>query len=199
LAKKAHFLMTEKEIIGGAAVVVGLSGQGVYLWQVFRRTVKPHIFSWFIWGLLGLIGSAAQYTANAGPGSWSVGASAIFCFFIAIVGFFHGEKTITRSDWIYFLLLLSAIPAWLITKNPLWAAVIVSAIDAGAFYPSFRKAWSRPHDEGLMAFLAYVAQMVLSLAALETYSLTTALYPAVLLSMNAAMTLMLLYRRKILI
>lgn len=189
--------MSAKEIIGIISVVIGVTGQDIYLWQVFRGTVKPHIFSWIIWGLLGIIAAAAQYAAEAGPGCWSVGVSAILCLLIALVGFFYGEKSITRGDWICFLLLLLAIPAWVMTKNPLWAVVIVSAIDAGAFYPTFRKSWHRPHDEGITAFLAYTLQMIFSIAALEKYSLTTALYPAVLLSMNAALLFTLLSRRKI--
>jgi hypothetical protein len=189
--------MTEKEIIGGISVVVAMAGQGSYLWLVLRRAVKPHIFSWIIWGLLGFIGAAAQYAANAGPGSWSVAISSIVCIFIAVAGFYHGERSITRGDWICFILLLSAIPVWLLTKNPMWAAVIVSAIDAGAFYPTFRKAWRRPHDEGISAFGTYAFQMVIAFAALESYTITTTAYPVTLFVMNAAMAALLLYRRRI--
>jgi len=188
--------MSAKEIFGGIAVAVGLAGQGWYLLQAMRRTVRPHIFSWIIWGLLGLIGTAAQYTANAGPGCWSVGISSITCFFIAIAGLFHGEKSITRGDWICFLFLLSAIPVWVMTKNPLWAVVIVCAIDTGAFYPTFRKSWSQPHKEGIIGFSAYALQMVFSFAALESFTLTTTLYPIVLFAMNAALAVTLLYRRR---
>ncbi len=179
--------MSAKEIIGGLAVVVGVTSQFLYLWQVFRRTIKPHIFSWFIWGVLGLIGFAAQYASNAGPGSWAIGVSSSICFVIAAAGFFYGEKSITRSDWACFIFSLSAIPVWMATKNPLWAVVIVSTIDAAAFYPTFRQSWMTPHEEGMIAFLLYGLQMVLSLFALESFTLTTALYPAVILVMNVAL------------
>lgn len=190
--------MTDKEIIGGISVVVGVVGQGLYLWQLLRHTIKPHIFSWIIWGLLGLIGFAAQYAAKAGPGCWALGVSSVFCFFIAAAGLFYGEKSITRGDWICFICLLSAIPAWVVTNNPLSAVVIVSAIDAGAFYPTFRKSWATPHDEGVTAFILYGVQMAFSLAALESFTLTTALYPSVMLAMNIALTSTLLYRRRLL-
>jgi len=190
--------MTGKEIIGGISVIVGMAGQGLYLWQLLRHTIKPHIFSWIIWGLLGLTGFAAQYAAKAGPGCWAMGVSSLFCFVIAAAGIFYGEKSITRGDWICFILLLSAIPAWMATNNPLWAVVIVSAIDAGAFYPTFRKSWANPHDEGVTAFYIYALQMVFSLAAMESFTVTTALYPAVILVMNLVLTSTLLYRRRLL-
>lgn len=184
--------------MGGLAVAVGVISQLLYLWQIFHRTVKPHIFSWFIWGVLGLTGFAAQYASNAGPGSWAIGVSGSICFVIAAVGFFYGEKSITRSDWVCFIFSLSAIPAWMATSNPLWAVVIVSTIDAAAFFPTFRKSWMTPHEEGMIAFFLYGLQMVLSLLALESFTLTTALYPAVILVMNASLTLTLLCRRRIL-
>ena len=37
--------MFEKEIIGGASVLVGLVSYAIYLWQVYHRQVKPHLFT----------------------------------------------------------------------------------------------------------------------------------------------------------
>ena len=190
--------MSPKEIIGGLAVMVGMIAQGLYLWHIFRRTIKPHIFSWVIWGLLGLIGFAAQVAANAGPGCWAMGVSSALCLVIASAGLFYGEKSITRGDWICFILLLSAIPAWMATNNPLWAVIIVSAIDTGAFYPTFRKSWMAPHQESAASFLLYALQTFLSLGALENFTWTTALYPATILTMNIILTSTLLYRRRLL-
>ena len=190
--------MSPKEIIGGLAVMVGMIAQGLYLWHIFRRTIKPHIFSWVIWGLLGLIGFAAQVAANAGPGCWAMGVSSALCLVIASAGLFYGEKSITRGDWICFILLLSAIPAWMATNNPLWAVIIVSAIDTGAFYPTFRKSWMAPHQESAASFLLYALQTLLSLAALESFTWTTALYPATILTMNIILTSTLFCRRRLL-
>ena len=176
--------------------MLGIGSCTLYLWQVFHRTIKPHVFSWIIWGTIGLIGFAAQYVGKAGPGCWAIGASSILCFVIAGTGFFYGEKSVTRSDWACFIVSLSAIPVWLATSNPLWAVVIVSAIDAVAFYPTFRKSWMNPHEEGMMAFLLYGLQMLLSIIALENFTLTTALYPATIFVLNIALTLTLLYRRR---
>jgi hypothetical protein len=102
-----------------------------------------------------------------------MGIFACTCFIVAATGIFYGEKSITRGDWICFFSLLSAIPVWIITNNPLWAAVIVSAIDAAAFYPTFKKSWMSPYNESVGAFLIYALQMFFSLAALENFNMTT--------------------------
>lgn len=188
--------MLEKEIIGGAAVAIGLYSYAVYLWQIYRRTIKPHLFTWIIWGTLMFIGFAAQYVENAGPGSWNMGVSAVITFVIAGAAYFYGEKNITRSDWIAFIVALSAIPAWIMTDNPLWAVVIISGIDVVAFYPTFRKSWYRPGEEGAWSFFTGGAQFALSIFALENMTFTTVLYPAVIAAMNMLLVTMLLCRRR---
>ncbi len=188
--------MTTKEIIGGLAVALTVISGLLYLWQIYGRTVKPHAFSWIVWGTLALISFAAQFVEGAGPGAWAMGLSALNCFAIAVLGLFYGEKNITRSDWIAFVTALLAIPVWRATHNPLWAVVIVSCIDAIAFYPTFRKSWRRPHEEGLTAFSIISLQMLISIAALQKYTLTIILYPAVIIFLNLTLIVALLYRRR---
>src|SRR3954471_17103449 len=103
--------MPSHEFLGGLATLLGIGSCSIYLWQVLKRKIKPHIFSWFIWGVVEVIGFAAQYAAKAGPGAWTVGVSSIFCLIIAAAGLVHGEKSITRSDWTCLIFALSAIPA----------------------------------------------------------------------------------------
>lgn len=188
--------MTEKEIIGGLAVAIGMAGYAVYLHGVFRGGLRPHMFTWIIWAVVMSTGFAAQYAEDAGPGAWNLGMSALATISIAVASCFYGEKNITRGDWIVFIGALSAIPAWLVTHDPLWAVVIISAIDAAAFYPTFRKSWAKPREEGLLVYLLSVPQFLLSIIALERVTVTTALYPATIVTLNAALVAMLLWRRR---
>jgi uncharacterized membrane protein YidH (DUF202 family) len=188
--------MLEKEIIGGLAAVLGVAGYGIYMWQVRRRTIRPHMFTWIIWGVVMSIGFAAQYVEDSGPGAWNLGVGAVATILIAVASYFYGEKNITRGDRVVFIGALSAIPAWLATNDPLWAVVIISAIDAAAFYPTFRKSWIKPQEESLWAFLIGIPQFSLSIAALERTTLTTVLYPATIAVLNALLVVMLLWRRK---
>lgn len=188
--------MSAHELLGGLATLLGVGSCSIYLWQILLRQIKPHIFSWFIWGVVGLIGFAAQYAAHAGPGAWTVGVSSIFCLIITVAGLFYGEKSITRSDWACLIFALTAIPAWMATRNPLWAVVIVSAIDATGFYPTFRKSWIKPREESVPTFVLYTFQMFFALTALDTVNVTTALYPATIFVLNMALVFTLLNRRR---
>ena len=190
--------MLRNEIIGGSAVLLSLCSGSYYMWQIFTRAIKPHVFSWIVWGTLGLIIFAAQYVGKAGPGCWVMGFSSVLCYVVAAASYSYGEKDITRSDWFFFISGLLAIPLWIATSNPLWAVILASLIDSSAFYPTFRKAWSKPHEEGALVFCLYSVQMLLSLLALDNVTLTTALNPAIILILNATLTLMLFYRRRVL-
>jgi len=190
--------MTEKEIIGGLSVVMGILCFAVYIWGIYKGTTKPHLFTWLIWGIVMSIAFTAQVIEKAGPGAWSLGISALITFFIAGVSFFRGEKNITKSDWMAFITALLAIPVWKITGNPLWAVVIVSMIDAVSYYPTFRKSWIKPWEECALAYFIGLMQFSISIFALEKLTLTTALYPIVITIMNGLLVLMLLWRRKVL-
>jgi hypothetical protein len=188
--------MSEKESFGALSVVAGFICLSGYLWAVFKGHVRPHVFSWVVWTLLLGIGFAVQVSEGAGPGSWALGSAMIMNAAIAMASYFHGERNITKGDWICFIGALSAIPAWLATEDPLAAAVIVSVIDAVAFYPTFRKAWVKPQEESSFAFAVMSVQIILSLYAMENVAITTVLYPAVILFLNIAFIIMLLWRRR---
>jgi len=191
--------MTEKEIIGGLSVVMGILCFAVYIWGIYKGTTKPHLFSWIIWGILMSIAFAVQVVEKAGPGAWNLGVSAMIVFFIVGVSFFYGEKHITRSDWMAFIIALLAIPVWKMTGNPLWAVVIAAMINVTAYYPTFRKSWMKPWDEPVLAYFIGAMPFVLSLFALEKVTPATVIYPVVAATLSTMMVLMLLWRRKVLV
>jgi uncharacterized membrane protein HdeD (DUF308 family) len=183
-------------IIGWATIIIGLLTYIPYFWSIYKKQTKPHVFSWFIWGLLGAIAFFAQIADGAGPGAWVNGVTAFICFVIAAIALKFGEKNITRSDWITFLGALSAIPVWYVTQNPLYAIILVTVIDALGFSPTFRKSWLKPWEENALTYGLSAGKYALSLLAIENYTMTTVLYSASLVFMNGVFVAMLLFRRK---
>ena len=76
--------------------------------------------------------------------------------------------------------------------------IIISVIDALGFYPTFRKSYHKPWEEFLTHYSLASIKFLLSLFALEQFNLTTTLYPASLIFMNAAFLAMTLWRRRVL-
>lgn len=186
-----------KELWGLISLALTVVSYGPYLWGTIKGTVRPHIFSWIIWATLMAIGAAAQWSDNAGPGAWSVAASAVFCLMISVASFINkGERYITRSDWLSFVSSLATIPLWIATDNPLYSVILITLIDALGYYPTFRKGYFHPNDENLLPYAMGIPKHIFGLIALLNVSWITFLYPASLVFMNTCFITMLLWRRK---
>jgi hypothetical protein len=184
------------QILASISVAIVLYQYIPYIRSVFAGKTKPHIFSWFIWGVLTAIAFAGQVVDGAGAGAWVTGFTACGCIIICLSCYRYGERSITRSDWWSFIAGLSAIPAWLITKEPLTAMLIITLIDALAFYPTFRKSWYKPNEELLQTYMLSGTKFLLAIIALENFTPTTWLYPASLVLMNWGFVAMVFWRRK---
>lgn len=188
--------MMNQDLIGIVSALIGIYAFYPYLRDILRRKTRPHIFTWAVWSLLMLTGFAAQIVEGAGAGAWTTGALGGLNLLVLILALKYGEKSFTRSDWAMLSVSLLAIPLWVLTQNPLWSVILISLIDAVAFLPTFRKSWTRPHEETLETYSLIGLSVLLSFAALETVTLTTVLFPATLFTVNAVFVAMSLIRRR---
>ncbi|MFA5886763.1 MAG: hypothetical protein WC863_03205 [Patescibacteria group bacterium] len=170
-----------------------------YLRDIFKGKTKPHIFSWFLWGLLGAITFLAQIVKGAGPGAWSNGLTALICFVIVALSFNRWERKMFLFDWLTLIGALLGLGLWGLTDDPLWAVILATLVDALAYSWTFRKAYREPYEETMVYFILAMTGTVISLFALETYNLVTWLYPGSLVVSNSFFIMMLFIRRKILI
>jgi len=187
--------MTDKAWLGIAATAIGIVGYVPYYRDIFRGTTRPHPFSWFVWALLAAIAFAAQIVKDAGPGAWASGISALANLGICIASLFKGERSIRSADWAYFLAALAGIVWWLLAGDPLVAVLIVTATNALAFGPTFRKGYEKPAEETASSYLLSAIKWGLACTALESFSLGTWLFPGSSFLLNAGLACMLLLRR----
>ncbi len=190
-------VFTTHEILGGIAVALGLFGYVFYVRGILQGKVKPHAFSWFVWGILTAIAFVAQIADGGGAGAWVTGVTALCSFGFALVGLGASSRIlIAKSDWIFFIASLLTIPIWYFSGNPLWSVIIITIVDAAAFAPTFRKAYFSPETENGWTYTLSGLKFVVAMFALESFTWTTALYPASLVLANLAFVLMLVSRRQ---
>lgn len=188
-----HISITE--IITILASLLGLYAFYPYIRDTLRGKTHPHVFSWVVWGLLMIIAFFAQVSEGAGPAAAVTGIFALLNLVVVALALRHGERAITRSDWVMLVTALLAIPLWLATKNPVWSVILISMIDVVAFIPTFRKSWGKPGEETLQTYILCGASFALSLLVVEAVSLSTILYPATLMATNAVFVAMVVLRR----
>ena len=185
-----------KTAISIAAVSLTLVGYIPYFRDIFKGKTEPHVYTWFIWGLVTAIAFGLQVSAGAGVGSWVTGVVAVVAFAICGLGLRNGKKNITKIDTLFLFLAFVALFLWLVVKQPVISVILVSSIDMLGFAPTIRKSWHKPHTETLFTYELNAFRHTISIFALENYSIVTWLYPGSWALANAIFSVMLIIRRK---
>lgn len=188
-------MMDYKEVLGLIGVLIALTAYSLYFRDIFFRHTKPHAFSWLVWGTLAAIGFAAQVVGGGGAGSWVLFVDAVVCVTIFIIALFKGEKGYTMFDWVALLLAGFSLVLWWLTKTPTLSVLLITAVDACGFLPTYRKSFLKPFEESLSMFVLSMLKFIPVLIALDVVSIDTAFYPSALILMNGLFVGMLLIRR----
>lgn len=177
------------------ALAFMLMGMVPYLWGLWQGQIKPHLFTWIIWTLMTIIVAGGQVTAGAGAGAWPALVTAVYCIIVLVASISKSDKDITRSDWYFLVVGLSAIPVWLFTSDPTWAVVLVTLANVVAYGPTIRKSWPRPWEEALLTYLSNIGKHAATLMAISQYNIATVFFPGLLLLVNIAIVGLLAGRR----
>lgn len=185
-----------KNITGIVAVLLAFASYIPYLRDTISGKTKPHIYSWFLWGLESMIAFGLQVSGNAGIGSLVTLSVGIICFIIVFLGLRNGQKDITKSDKFFFVAALISVIVWVFVKQPVISVVLVTTTSILGFVPTVRKSWNAPHSETLITYAINGLRHFLSVLALTKYSLLTWLYPGAWVFANGFFCLMLIIRRR---
>lgn len=180
-------------IIGPLLTSIGFI---VYIAAILGKKIKPHSFTWFVWGLLQGVIYFADVAKGAGAGEWIVAFGSTMCFVVFAMSLFRGEKRIVKLDVASLSLALLGIILWIITSNPLLAVVLATTVDVLGFVPTFRKAYHRPKEEAVMNFALGSIAFTISIFALQSVNLVTVMFPATVGVIDAVFVIMVLARRK---
>jgi len=179
---------------GGATL--GIVSFIPYYRDIFNGSTKPHLFTWAIWTLLTGLTAVIQGSTGGGIGAMVAAVESVSCLGVALLSITRGEKEITRSDWACLVLGLLAIVLWLLVHQPLLAVFLVVTADLMGFVPTFRKSFYRPHEETALQFGISASHWAVSIFALRSLALVEWLYPAAIATMDSALVIMLLARRR---
>jgi len=191
--------MNYKELLSAVAIALTFIAFFPYIRSIIQDAIKPHVFSWVIWGTTTFVVFLAQLEDNGGAGAWPIGVSGSITIFIALLAYLkRADITITKTDWLFFISAMSSLPFWYFTSDPLWAVVVLTTVDVLGFGPTVRKAYIHPHSESLVFFSLFTARNLIVIMALENYSVTTVLFPAVIAAACMLLIAMVSHRRRVL-
>lgn len=190
--------MIYKELLSSVAIILTFIAFFPYIRSIHQGKTKPHVFSWLTWGATTFVVFLAQLADKGGVGAWPIGISGLITIYVALLAYIKQSDTIiTKMDWLFFILAMTSLPLWYLTSNPLWAVVILTSVDVMGFGPTFRKAYIHPFEEQLRFYLIMATRNLFAIMALEHYSLTTVLFPAMTAIACLMLIMMVVYRRQL--
>jgi hypothetical protein len=184
-----------KIALSGLGFVIMTPTRVSYLRRLLHRRVATHAMTWTIWGILGGIAFAAQIHGG-GAALFYTGSATAFCFVVAFLSLIQGDRKITRSDWLTLFACAVTASLWAIFDTPLWSVCAATVIDVLGYLPAGRKAWVRPHNEGLFIFVIAAVTWSLATAAISKYGIITTLYPATVAATNGIFAGVIVLRRR---
>ena len=81
--------MYTKEIIALVASLLAIVGNVPYLYDIIKKRVQPHHYTWFVWSIVSCIIFFGQLAKGAGVGAIPTAASEIFTI---IIFFFSNQN-----------------------------------------------------------------------------------------------------------
>ncbi len=181
------------------ALIAGLFaiiGNIPYLRDIVKKRVQPHPYTWLVWSIVSCIVFFGQLARGAGVGAIGTGASEIFTIIIFFFSLQYGFKNIRPIDTFFLIVALLGIIPWILTHDPTVSVIIAVSIDLCAFVPTIRKTWLDSKTETPILYGMNVLRHILMLFSLQAYNLATMLHSIVMIVMNTAMTLIIVFKKK---
>lgn len=186
-----------KEILSIIAVILTFVAYVPYYRDILKGKTHPHLYSWSLWALLGILIIALQFIGGAGPSVWVTVAANLMCIGVVILGFKGGKRYITKSDTAVAVLALIAIVFWLLINQPVISLLLLIVADLLAFIPTFRKAWKAPHTETTSLYVTNTIRFTLALLAVETYTFLSSGWIIAWVVANAIFSIILIARKRL--
>jgi hypothetical protein len=185
-----------RNALGLLSVALAVLAAVIYIAQTLRGEVRPHPLSWFLFGVLSLTGYLVQRDEGARQGSWTLLAMTVICFLFVAASVAKGERSFSRTEWAFVVAAGAVFALYMFTRDANLAAALTTAIDALGYGPTFVRGWVQPRKDSVTSFAINAAKFVPSLMAMDPISFATSFYPATLVLLNAAVAIMLVWRRR---
>lgn len=185
------------ELIGIVALLLAVVSYGLYIRNTLTGHTRPHAVTWLIWATLNGFVFSEQLIGGAGPGAWVTGGAAAANIVIFILALRFGERSIARLDWLCIALVGVMLTFWFQIDDPTISVVLAVIISALGLLPTIIKSTRNAHEETALTFALNGIKFLLSLTALTTVTVATALYPLALFVMNTGFAIYLIVARHV--
>ena len=185
-------------LLGVLAALASVVNAIPYIRDTLRGTTRPHRATWLVWAVLAIVVCTSQRADGA---SWSLAmaaAQAVLTSAIFVLAIRRGEGGLSLPDVVVTAIALAGVIAWVGADEPMAATAAVVAADLLAAAMMCPKTYRDPRSETLASFALASLGGALAAGAVQTPDLALLLYPLYFCAVNAAIAILIGYRRGVL-
>ena len=185
-------------LLGVLAALASVVNAIPYIRDTLRGTTRPHRATWLVWAVLAIVVCTSQRADGA---SWSLAmaaAQAVLTSAIFVLAIRRGEGGLSLPDVVVTAIALAGVIAWVGAGEPMAATAAVVAADLLAAAMMCPKTYRDPRSETLASFALASLGGALAAGAVQTPDLALLLYPLYFCAVNAAIAILIGYRRGVL-
>jgi hypothetical protein len=185
-------------VLGVLAGLASVANTIPYIRDIVRGTTRPHRGTWSIWAVLAIVVYVSQRADGA---SWSLimaGVQALLTSLVFALAIRRGEGGLSAGDAIMLVIAAGGIVGWAVADEPIVATASVVVADLLAAAMMTPKTYGDPGSETLASFALASVGGALAAGAVGTPAVSLLLYPIYFCVVNAAIAILIHYRRRVL-
>ena len=152
-----------------------------YVISVIAGKTKPHPFSWFLWGLIGILSLYFYIHVGAHETLPLAYGGAIFPFVVFLFSLKYWSGGFSRFDYIVLTLSILSIVLYVLFRSASFSLSISILADMFAFMPTIRKTYLDPSSESLPSWCLFLGSYILSVLAISRWTYGVAIFPCYLM------------------
>jgi hypothetical protein len=168
-----------------------------YIFDIVKGKTKPHIYTWLVWFITGVISVVIGLQSGGGYGLYGLMFNVFLVGAIVLLSIKYGTKDIVYKDKIYLSLAFLGVILYFLFQNPVYSLVTAIFVDLIAYIPTFRKTYNDPDSESLGAWVITIIAYAVSIIILENKNFNTMSYITSILTMNIFLSLFIIYLRRV--
>jgi hypothetical protein len=155
-----------------------------YIKDILLKKSKPERASWLIWSILGSIAFFTQLSKGATDSLWLTGAQTIGVVIVFLLSTKFGTGGLNKRDLISLVVAGLGLIVWFLTKDALYALIIVILVDGIGVYLTLYKAYKDPESETMMTWILAGLSGLFAIFAVGTLNYILLLYPIYIVIAN---------------
>lgn len=171
-----------------------------YARDIIRGRTRPRLITWGVWTFLAGIMTISAIAAGELSSAVLSAQGLIGCGLVVILGWRQGNATFETIDIASLVGAVIGLGALIVLREPTVALLVAVGVDAIAFAPTFRHAWTDPGEEsvGCYAINIIASGLALLAAIYAGAGFIGMIYPIYSVTFNSIMALLLVTDRPVL-